>query len=50
MKLVGQGCAGFGPAPIAALMAARHAKATRAESTARWVETAPFGWPVVPEV
>ncbi len=43
MKLVGQAWLFGGPSPIAALIAARHAKASSAESTARCVETAPFG-------
>ena len=49
MKLVGKACGSFG-GYISRLTAARQAKASSADSTARWVETAPFGRPVVPEV
>ena len=35
---------------IAPAIADRQPKQRSAVSTARWVETAPFGWPVVPEV
>src|SRR5262245_48990069 len=42
-KLVGYGCVLGAPSPIMLLIAARQAKASSAESTARWVETAPFG-------
>ena len=48
MKLVGQGWDSLGGLMVR-LTAERQPKAIRADSTARWVETAPFGCPVVPD-
>lgn len=49
MKHGGYGLGSFCGCVMAPAIA-RQAKARRAESSAWWVETAPFGKPVVPEV
>ena len=49
MNAVGNGCGSDGSV-VRPLAAARQAKENKPCSTARWVDTAPLGWPVVPEV